>query len=136
LPDRAVALRAADGKLTVLTWDGSLVELDGAGKVVKRQTVQPDAIEKAAKELQPAPDAGAVKAAQKHAPAGRVVTAGAPREGVTAVAYWGGTVQVLGADGAVRTSQLLPQDLAGMAWLDGKLVVGLADGQVVALNAR
>ena len=38
------------------------------------------------------------------------------------------------ADGPLRTSQLLQQDLTGLAWLDGKLVVGLADGRVLALR--
>jgi hypothetical protein len=36
----------------------------------------------------------------------------------------------------VQTSQLLPQDVAGMAWLGDKLVVGLANGQAVALDAK
>jgi hypothetical protein len=49
------------------------------------------------------------------------------------VGYWGGTLQVSDADGRLRTSQLLPQDLTGLAWLGGKLVVGLADGRVLAL---
>jgi hypothetical protein len=49
------------------------------------------------------------------------------------VGYWGGTLQVFDADGRLRTSQLLPQDLTAVAWLNGKLVAGLADGRVVAL---
>ncbi len=52
---------------------------------------------------------------------------------LTAVGYWGGTLQVVEADGRLRTSQLLPQDLTGLAWLGGKLVVDLADGRVLAL---
>jgi hypothetical protein len=136
LPDRAVAMKAAGGKLTVLTWDGTQAELDDRGQVVRREAVPSEEIDRRAKELRPAPDAGAVRVAQKHAPAGRIVKLVAASDGVTAVAYWGGTVQVLGPDGGVRTSQRLPQDVAGLAWLDGKLVAGLANGQVVALAAR
>ena len=50
---------------------------------------------------------------------------------LVAVAYWGGTAQVVADDGQVRTAQLLPHDVTGLAWLDGKLVVGLSDGEVM-----
>jgi hypothetical protein len=136
LPDRAVAMRAAGGKLTVLTWDGTVADVDASGKTTIRQTVKPEEVEKLAKQLQPAADGGAVKEAQKHAPVGRVVKTVAAQGGLKAVAYWGGTVQVLGPDGGVRTSQLLPQDVAGLTWLEGTLVAGLANGQVVALAVK
>ena len=136
LPDRAVALKVADGRLTMLSWDGTLAQIDGSGKVVKEETVRPEDIQKTAKGLQAATDANAIKAAQKDAPADRIVKAVAANGGRTAVAYWGGTVEVRGGDGKVQTSQLLPQDVTGLVWLDGKLVVGLANGQVMALTAK
>jgi hypothetical protein len=135
LPDRAVALRAAKGRLEVLTWDGTLAEVDGAGKVVKRQPVSPAEVTKLAGEMKTTPDADALKSAQKHAPVGRIVKAAVAQDGLTAVAYWGGTVQVLRGD-AVQSVQLLPQDVTGLAWLDGKLVAGLANGQIVALTVK
>jgi hypothetical protein len=128
-------MRAADGGVRVLTADGSLVQIDGAGKVVKQEAVPPADIQKTAEGLRTAPDTAAVKAAQKQAPPGRIVKLVAAHDGLTAVAYWGGTVQVL-RGGDVHTSQLLPQDVAGLVWLDDKLIVGLADGQVVALTAK
>jgi outer membrane protein assembly factor BamB len=57
-------------------------------------------------------------------------------DGLVAVAYWGGTLNVLDPTGAVKFAQALPQDIADLAWSDGKLVVGLADGRVMALEAR
>jgi hypothetical protein len=135
LSDRALALQAKKDRLEVLTWAGSLVELDGAGKVVKQQPVAPGDVAKLAGEMKAKPDADALKSAQKHAPAGRIVKTAISQDGLTAVAYWGGTVQVLRGD-AVQSVQLLPQDITGLAWLDGKLVAGLANGQVVALAVK
>jgi hypothetical protein len=137
LPDRAVALKATGpGALSVLTWDGSLLQLDGAGKVVKQEAVKPADVAKLTQDLQAKPDPGAVQAAQKNAPAGRVVKFVAAQDGLTAVGFWGGGLRVLGAKGDVVEAQQLPQDLTGLAWLDGKLVAGLADGQVVALTVK
>lgn len=45
-------------------------------------------------------------------------------------------MQVLRAGGEVRFSQLLEQDVTGLAWLGEKLVVGLANGQLVALTVK
>jgi hypothetical protein len=133
LPDRALALQSAGGKLRVLTWDGSLSELDASGKLVDQKSVPEDQMEKTAKELRGPADPSALQTAKKNAPSGRIVKLVAVGNGLTAVGYWGGTLQVMEADGRLRTSQLLPQDLTGLAWLGGKLVVGLADGRVLAL---
>ncbi|MDB5303657.1 MAG: hypothetical protein JWM97_1206, partial [Phycisphaerales bacterium] len=35
-----------------------------------------------------------------------------------------------------QSAQVLPSDIADMAWVEGKLVVGLADGSVVALQPK
>jgi hypothetical protein len=52
----------------------------------------------------------------------------------TAVSYWGGTVQIIDNNGTVKSCQLMQQDTSEMAWLNGTLIVGLADGQVFALK--
>jgi hypothetical protein len=135
LPDRALALKAADGGVRVLTADGSLVQFDARGKIIKQEAVPPADIQKRAEGLRTATDAAALKAAQQQAPAGRIVKMVAAHDGLTAVAYWGGIVQVL-RGGEVQTSQLLPQDVAGLAWLDDKVVVGLANGEIVGLAAK
>jgi hypothetical protein len=52
-----------------------------------------------------------------------------------AVAYWGGTVTILDG-GTVRTTQSFPFDIADLAWSNDRLVVGLADGRVAALEVK
>ena len=52
------------------------------------------------------------------------------------MAYWGGALKVLDAEGKVKSAAVLAQDITALVWLDGKLVVGLADGSVVALAAK
>jgi len=53
-----------------------------------------------------------------------------------AIAYWGGTVHLLDAAGQVTHGHLFPQHIADLAWLGDRLVVGLADGRVVAMEAK
>ncbi len=91
---------------------------------------------KTAKELKGPPDTGALAIAKKQAPKNRIVKTVAVGKDLIAVAYWGGTVQVVDADGQVRTAQLLPHDVTSIASLDGNLVVGLSDGEVVALGMQ
>jgi len=86
------------------------------------------------KRLSTAPDAAAMERARRHAPTGRIVKIVAPAGELLAVAYWGGTLQLLDKNGQVKNSEWLPQDIAGLAWLDGKLVVGLADGRLWGLK--
>jgi hypothetical protein len=57
-------------------------------------------------------------------------------DGLIAVAYWGGTVRILDAGGGVKFAQMLPQDVAAMAWSGKTLLVGLADGRLLALDAK
>ena len=76
------------------------------------------------------------QAAWDHRVPGRIVKHVAASGGLTAVAYWGGTVAVLDADGKVRSETVLPWDVAALQWLGGRLVAGLADGSVVALKAK
>jgi hypothetical protein len=57
-------------------------------------------------------------------------------ENMTAIAYWGGTVQTFGTDNMLKTQQTLPQDVNALAWYSTTLITGLADGSVVALNSK
>ena len=83
-----------------------------------------------------APPARAAPQDEKFAQPGRMVKKAVAGDGVTAVAYWGGWVAVIDAAGAIKSSQQLAHDVADMTWLGGRLVVGLADGSIVALDAR
>jgi hypothetical protein len=55
--------------------------------------------------------------------------------GRVAVTYWGGTLRLFDGNGKVRHEQVLPQDVTTTAWVGGRLVVGLADGTVLSLDA-
>ena len=57
---------------------------------------------------------------------------------LTAVAYWGGTLRIVddGGGGAILTEQQLPQDVTALAWANDRLIAGLADGRVVALEVK
>jgi hypothetical protein len=66
----------------------------------------------------------------------RVVMFVVPNGELKAVAYWGGAVQIVDAGGVVRAAYALPQDVTAVAWASPQLVVGDADGRVVALNVK
>ncbi len=129
LPDRAVAMKIGDnGRLHVLTWDGSLVQVDARGQVVAEQVVPATQMQNVAARLQSAPDPAGMEIAEKHVVVSRIIKTVAAHNDLVAVAYWGGTLRLLDKNGDVRGRRLLPQDITGLAWLDGRLVVGLADG--------
>jgi hypothetical protein len=132
LPDRVVAMKAGKDGLKVLTHDNSLSVITPVGKVSSRGLTS-DKIEAAKKELAAAPDRDAGAAAQKQERPDRIVKLWVLSGGRLAVAYWGGTLRVV-EGGKVLTEQQLPQDVTALAWLDGKIVAGLADGRVVALK--
>lgn len=130
VPDRPVFVSGAEGGgLTVYTADGSKTTLDADGKATGT-------------ELSPHPPRGPEAKAEVPAELKkalvpfRVVKRVARAGGVAAVGYWGGTVQVIGADGATKSVQVLPSDVSQMSWLNGNLVVALADGTVVAMKAK
>jgi hypothetical protein len=132
LPDRVDAIKVEKGTLTVLTHDGTLATVSGAGKVTATKTVEPADVEAKRKELtlaEPAADT----AAKEQARPDRMLKLAAAQGRRLAVAYWGGTVRIV-EDGKVRTEQFLPQDVTALAWNDGVLVAGLADGQVMTLR--
>ena len=52
----------------------------------------------------------------------------------TAVTYWGGTVRIIDAAGKIRGESRLPQDASAAVWHGNRLIVGLADGRVMALE--
>jgi hypothetical protein len=136
LPDRSAAMKVSDNQLSVLTADGTLARIDASGKIVKQETVAPADVIKTSQGMRTPPDAAALKLAQQKSAADRIVKTVAVQDGRIAVGYWGGLVQVLNAQGEVQSSQLLRQDVTGLAWLDGKLVAGLANGQVIGLSER
>ncbi len=56
-------------------------------------------------------------------------------QGQTAVAYWGGRVEVM-TDGKVRAAQHFQQDITAMHWLGEKLILGNADGELFSVLVK
>ena len=134
LPDRVLAIRPSSGNLSVVTHDGSVSTLDGTGKLVAAQDADRSVLEQARKSVAaPAADATIAKTQARPDRLVKLTVASATR---VAVAYWGGTLRVADAEGKVLTEQLLPQDITALAWAGDRLVVGLADGRVMALETK
>jgi hypothetical protein len=136
LPDSVVGLKAEGDKLMALTHAGVLAELGPQGKVQGRRIVEGTAYEKSAAALGTSTTPAALAEAQKASGPRRVVKFAVANGQLRAVAYWGGAVRVVDGSGAVRAAHRLPQDVTALTWHDGELVVGDADGRVVALKVR
>ena len=132
LPDRIDIFKIAGESIACLSHDGSLSTLDLAGKITGAKVLsaaEADAMRKEA----PALDAAVAKA---HAKPDRIVKLSASREGIAAVAYWGGTLRVADGAGAVKTEQDMTQDITALTWAGNRLIVGLADGRVMGLDVK
>ncbi len=133
LPDRPVSLTAANGQLNVLTTDGTLTTVSAAGKQLAQKPgtlpATPTAAAFATASVIKVPDALA-----KQLLTGRSVKQVLSSGGLTAINYWGGTLQLFAADNTLKAQQQLPQDIAVLAWNGKTLAAGLADGTLVSLN--
>ncbi len=129
LPDRILSVKIDGGQIVAETEDGSVTKVDANGKIVSRTV---------ADSTEPAPSIAPKLPAEfeKQAVSGRVVKKIAADNGKTAIGYWGGTVQVIDAAGKTQSLQILANDIGDMAWLNGKLIVGLADGSMVSLDVK
>jgi hypothetical protein len=155
LPDRAAAIQADGEKIVVATIDGSRTTLDASGKIVGQQAAAAPVIPKPPvvdpktlphANLPPgatgvSPGATGVSPVSgantgKPLPPSRIAKWTATAGDLTAVGYWGGAVEVMAKTGQVKARRQLPQDIACLAWHKTRLIVGLADGKVVALTAE
>ena len=140
MPDRVISLTPEGANITALSWDGTQSIFDATGKMVSTKVnVTVPTIETKLNVKIPAADmpVKVVPTLPKDKLladlAIKQILAG-PQD--TAVSYWGGTLQIFGADGAVKTQQMLPQDISSMAWQGANLVTGLADGSVMSLTDK
>jgi hypothetical protein len=135
LPDRIEGLKAAEGKLSVLTHAGILADVQADGKVAGQRTLDGEAYRKQVEALgKQAP--AALAEAQKKAEPGRLVKLVSDSGQRRAVAYWGGVIHVYGRDGALQAVRRSPQDVTALAWSGDRLIAGDADGRVVALQLK
>ena len=126
LPDRAVAMQVTDkSEVVVHTADGSVTTIAANGKVV-------------AQKVEEGFTAPPVKLPDNKPPRCPATSSSASPPPTTAPrsAYWGGALQILDATGTMKSSQQFPDDITEIAWLGDKLIVGLSDRTLVALQSR
>jgi hypothetical protein len=136
VPDRVVALAAGGGMLTAVSHDGSLSTIDRSGKLLASKPLSAAELQEAVKQHAAPADPRADEALKSQARSDRLAKLAAATSDRIAVVYWGGTLRVVDAQGTIRSEQTLPQDVTALTWLDGVLVAGLADGRVIALQAK
>jgi len=129
LPDRAVSIQAEGGRIAIKSLDGTLTTIDSGGKIVSERA-------EAIPAVGPAKAVDTKTLPKAKLPANRIAKLVAVAGGATAVGYWGGSVQVFDKDGGLTAQRQLPQDIACLAWHGNKLIVGLADGKLLALENK
>jgi hypothetical protein len=135
LPDRVTGLKLADGKISALSHDGTL--LTGAAAEAAnatRQVVPATDYAKLVTDLATPTDAGAIAAAQKQSQPTQLVKFAVPHGDLTAVVCWGGVIELRDSAGAVKSRTRLPQDISAAASSGGKLLVGLCEGSIFELK--
>jgi hypothetical protein len=142
LPDRIDALKVHDKGILAASHDGTLavIELKATptGAFFSAQTkVLPTAeFTKFIKDATVTAGAEQQAMAKQQARPDRMQNIIAAGDKTLAIAYWGGTLRIVDPSGKVRAEQRLPQDITAMVWLGNRLIVGLADGRVQALEVK
>ena len=131
LEDRITGLRAAEGKLTVLTAAHTLTEVSSEGVALAPAT-SPANYAELAEQFKPR-NADVLDQARKRAPAGHLPKLVADNGTQKAVVNWGGLLQLFDQTGKLIASRRGPQDVTAAAWAGPRLVVGDADGRLTAL---
>ena len=130
--DRVLGMRAGqNGILTVIANDGSTLLISPQGIVQQDRIYAMEEALALTREMNPAQVADI---AQRVKARGFIAKRTVEINNLTAIAYWGGLLQVVDAAGAVRVKQMMPQDITALAVQNGKLVVGLADGRVMCME--
>ena len=129
LTDRAQWMAVDGGVLSVCALDGTLVTLDGNGKQLSAK--QASAAEQAAG---PKPITVAPAAMKDTLMKNRMFKMLATGNGLTAIAYWGGTLQLVTADGTVKAQQVFGDDIASLVFMGEKLAISMASGQLIVVN--
>ena len=129
LPDRVESLAGAGQGVTFLCADGSTGTLTADGKIASI-AVATEA--KAAPAIKP--DEKAMKIAAKCKTIDRMLRNAVTFGDLTAVAYWGGTLKLVDAEGNVKFQMQMPDDIGGLAVDGDKLIVGTSSGKVYGLT--
>jgi hypothetical protein len=134
LPDRVTGLKSADGKLTALTHAATVSELEAGGKLISTKALSSADYTNLIAQSRVTSDAAVLAEARKSCPPNRLVKLALASGDQTAVAYWGGTLNLFDRTGTLKASRRFPQDITALV-RDGSLwVVGDADGRLTALK--
>ncbi len=126
LPDRPVAVSIDKGTVIVATNDGTFSTIDAKGKLLSQKSdVLPTV--KLENPVIPA-------ALKTQLLIGRSVKQVVFSNGITAVSYWGGTIQTFGADNKIKTQSQLSMDAVKIGYAGDTLIAALADGLLIALK--
>jgi len=136
LPDRIIGLKATGDKLSVLTYAGTLAEVQKDGKVGAPRLVEGAISQKAVEEMKTATAPAELATMQKKLGPQRLVKFVSTAGNNTAVVYWGGTVHLFDSAGRLKAMRRLPQDVTAMMWSGSRLIVGDADGRLTALMVK
>jgi hypothetical protein len=129
MPDHIMTLELAGANIVANSWDGTQATFDANGKPgATKVDVKLPVAAKLANDVSKLPKDLLI--------ADLAVKQVLPGATATAVTYWGGTLQLFAADGTLKTQQSLPQDITAMVWNGDTLVVGLANGNILALSAK
>jgi hypothetical protein len=132
LPDRVLGFLPEARGVAVLSHDGTRTTITPEGKALESKNWTPAELE--GKKGQG--DSAGNEAGKKNQRPDRLFKFGAAMKGKAALAYWGGTLRVVEPEGKILAEQQLPQDITALEWIGNRLVVGLADGRVQALEAK
>ncbi len=127
LSERADNITINNGKAVIITHDGTATTMDATGKITNQKTVEIPNTSKTVAPVIPEP-------LKKSIIPGLAIKTILPDTNKTAISYWGGTVQIFDNTGTLKSCQLMQQDTSEIAWLNGTLIVGLADGQILGLK--
>lgn len=136
LPDRIEALLAATNSVTALTSASVLAQLKPDGSLSSQRVLDASAFGQCLAEMKPAANAASASiqlAKSRPTPLPKMVSANGR---LTAVAYWGGTLDIFDDSGAAKFVYHGPQDITALAWDNSRLLVGDADGNLVALKVQ
>jgi hypothetical protein len=134
LPDRVMALGVDNDAIVAVTADQSRTKLQKGGALLGAPEPLTGDLEAARNLLGMNPQAGSALLKQHERP-DRMMKLSAASGTRVALAYWGGTLRIVDSNGAIKSEQMLPQDITALVWQGERLVVGLADGRVIALDA-
>jgi hypothetical protein len=136
LPDRVDAVQADGSELAVLTHDGSMTPVNMQGQPTQPVVLERSAYDQEVSRRRAVTGAAVVAAAQERIGPTRIVKFAVPHDDLTAVAFWGGALEIVGRESNVVSHYRFSQDITAMTWFEKGLAIGLADGRLLALTAK